>query len=328
MAHDAHDTQILSTETENVSSENSNETMETNNFEKQNKTDGTEDASEHANKPELVVREVGTAGNGTSLNVIGGETADNGTSSNVIGGEQKVDNNSSNTGNGQGSETTQSNGQQVEGNNNSIQVSTKGSNESTIVSIKASNNMTEKSNVMPDSFLHNGTQSVSYSDHPQNVTVDDTTTGESIEASLLEGTNNSNTSSDDNQSGFNSTGVENGSGASGQFSDSSNKLKPDGDVSGKILPSDGTTGAEEGYRLSVKGDTDATQTEKSDNGSESDGTNESSESTNGTEDSISHDPIDSSDIHITQDEKEARTDLGTLPEIKTEGDDNEEAAAE
>ncbi|XP_021903840.1 sericin-2-like [Carica papaya] len=47
-----------------------------------------------------------------------------------------------------------------------------------------------------------------------------------------------------------------------------------------------------------------------------------------TTDAVQHDPIDSSDTTIPIEEKEARTDLDTLPDIRTEGDENEDAAAE
>ncbi|KAH7518166.1 hypothetical protein FEM48_Zijuj09G0142900 [Ziziphus jujuba var. spinosa] len=318
VTHDAHDAQIISTETEHVSSENSNEGAETNNLELQNKSRNAEEINGHEKESGLMVREGGTDGNGTLI---------------VIAGEQKADNSSTKNVDGQVVSTLQSDGQQ-EGGNNSFQVGEKATNGSTVVTVEVSQNVTEEGSQMSGSSPQNETDSVSYSDHPQNVTIDGTTTGESKNSDtlLLGGTNNSSVASEDNQSSINSTistGVDNASVASGQFLDSSNKLKPDDDVSGKISSSDGTAGVEEGYRLSVmKGNTDATQNEKSENGSESDRTDESSDSTNGTEDSIQHDPIDSSDTHISQDEKEVRTDLGTLPEIRTEGDESEEAAAE
>lgn len=317
VTHDGHDTQTISTETQNVSSENSNEKAGTNNLEMQKKSSDTEDVNWHENESELTVKG-GTDGNGTS---------------NIVAGEQKIHNDSADNVDGQVVSTLQSNGQQEAG-NNSIQVGEKASNGSTVVTAELSQNVTERSNEMSDSSLQNGTESVSYSGHPQNVTMGGTTTGESknVDTLLLGETNNSSVASKDNESSINSTissGIDDPSEASGQFLDSSNKLKPDGDVSGKISSSDGTAGVEEGYRLSVmKGNTDATQNEKSDNESESNGTNESSDSMNGMEDSIQHDPIDSSDTHISQDEKEVRTDLGTLPEIRTERDESEEATAE
>ncbi|XP_022762826.1 myb-like protein X [Durio zibethinus] len=67
--------------------------------------------------------------------------------------------------------------------------------------------------------------------------------------------------------------------------------------------------------------TDSTQNEKSEGNNESGGTDENW-------DGGQHDPIDSSDNNLPQEEKDARVDLSTLPDIKTEGSNNEEAAAE
>jgi hypothetical protein len=64
--------------------------------------------------------------------------------------------------------------------------------------------------------------------------------------------------------------------------------------------------------------------------SESDGNDESSENLSRDEsfDAVQHDPIDMTDSHIGLVEKEVRTDLDTLPEIKTEGDNSDYTAAE
>ena len=81
--------------------------------------------------------------------------------------------------------------------------------------------------------------------------------------------------------------------------------------------------------IETEGNIDATQNENSDTGNVTDETDENSVSYSKPEDAdeVHHDPIDSSDPSMTL-EKDVRTDLDTLPEIRTEGSNDEEAAAE
>jgi hypothetical protein len=73
--------------------------------------------------------------------------------------------------------------------------------------------------------------------------------------------------------------------------------------------------------------TEGTHDESSDTKNESGGTDENTNSSNmnEAEDAILHDPIDSS---IGQDEREARIDLGTLPETGAGGFNSGNAAEE
>ncbi|KAH0977757.1 hypothetical protein GBA52_027476 [Prunus armeniaca] len=194
---------------------------------------------------------------------------------------------------------------------------------------EARNNSTEI-NGATDSYQQNVTETVSESVHSQNETLDGTTTGEGMTIQTLVVEQANNTASQNNQSDSNSTistKIESADGVSGESSNSSKKVETD--VSENILRSDGTAETENGSSSpTIKEITDTSHNEESNGTSESGRTDEGSDPTNVTEDVVQHDPIDSSDSHIAEAEKEARTDLDTLPEIKTEGDENGEAAAE
>ncbi|KAM2989370.1 hypothetical protein FF2_003360 [Malus domestica] len=293
--------EVTSTETEKVSSENLNENPETTVLEKDNST----------------MVEDRMAENGTILNVGASEEKANGNMANPAESSllhEKV--------------KTQSN-DEPEAWNNSTMVSAEANDNSTIVSTEASNNPTE-TNQASGSYQQNGTEIVSESAHSENATVDGMGTGESVTILTMVMEQANNTASQNNESDSNSTistKIENADGALGESSSFSNTVATN--VSENILRSDGTAETEGGSRSSsLKEATDAVQNEESNGTSESDRTDEGSDSTNGTQDATQRDPIDSSDSHITQDKKEDLTDLTTLPEITTEGDENGEAAAE
>ncbi|XVE48645.1 hypothetical protein DITRI_Ditri01bG0018700 [Diplodiscus trichospermus] len=90
------------------------------------------------------------------------------------------------------------------------------------------------------------------------------------------------------------------------------------------------TAAGDSFGSSTKETTSSNQNEKSEGDNESSGTDESSDasSANETVDVGQQDPIDSSDNALHQEEKDSRVDLSTLPDITTEGSNNEDAAAE
>ena len=330
----AHDTQVISTGTEKTSSEISNENTEISKQDQEDKSNNGEDINKIESK---------------------GETAENRTLD-VVSLAKKVDNNnSSKSGDSQVLVTTQSN-DQPEAGNNPVQVSTEASNSSAVVSLEASNDSTVKSNDSTetrnetsefseleqkkieiwygtsDSSQQNKMESVSDSGHVQNGTVDETTTGEikTEQTPSVEQTSTSTIGPGDNKVEFNSlisTKVENADGVSKELSDSSKN--PETDASGKILRPDETGQVEDGAKSSTtKENTDATQNEKSGNKSESNGAEEGSNSTGGTEEGVQHDPIDSSDIQIAQDVKDALTDLGTLPDMESQRVESEELAAE
>ncbi|GFY90070.1 hypothetical protein Acr_07g0002670 [Actinidia rufa] len=78
--------------------------------------------------------------------------------------------------------------------------------------------------------------------------------------------------------------------------------------------------------IETEGNVDATQNENSDTGNVTD-ENSASDSKTEDADEVHQDPIETSDPTMTL-EKDVRTDLDTLPEIRTEGSNDEEAAAE
>ncbi|XP_057495234.1 uncharacterized protein LOC130780299 [Actinidia eriantha] len=78
--------------------------------------------------------------------------------------------------------------------------------------------------------------------------------------------------------------------------------------------------------IETEGNIDATQNENSDTGNVTD-ENSASDSKTEDADEVHQDPIETSDPSMTL-EKDVRTDLDTLPEIRTEGSNDEEAAAE
>ncbi|KDP37616.1 hypothetical protein JCGZ_06959 [Jatropha curcas] len=111
-------------------------------------------------------------------------------------------------------------------------------------------------------------------------------------------------------------------------SNSSANSKPEN--SDEVIKTEVTAEAEvnSGSSSTVKETADATQDENSDTKNESSGTDENSNSsTDGTE-ALIQDPIDSSDTSVSQDEKEARIDLDTLPGNSVEGVNSRDAAAE
>lgn len=190
-------------------------------------------------------------------------------------------------------------------------------NNSTIVSTEASNNVPEV-NQATTSYQPNGTETVSESAHSQNATVDGMTTREGVTGQTLVVEQTNGTVSGNDQSDSDSTVLRSDGTAEGEDSSRSSTIKETTDST-----------KNEGATKNVESKNEnATKNEESNGSSESGQTDESSESTNGTEDAVQHDPIDSSDSRISEDEKEARTDLDTLPEIQTVGDENGEAAAE
>ena len=304
-----HDTQTIISETEKVSSEDSNENLEMNTLEQENKSNNTEEINSDQNNS--------VAKNSISLNVIDVEDKGNDGSSNSV--DRSVTNSTM---------TTQSNdNDHPEAINNTTLVSTNAGNYSTEVSTEG-HDTTGTGSGTSDSSQQNVTVPLTDSAHDHNLTVAVTTTGDSLSVQTLEmeKTNNSTTDSESNQSDVNSTlpiKIENVDAAAGESSTPVNNSKFD--VSEKI-----TSEAEDGSgSLTSKENADA-EKDKSAGNTESGGTKESADnsSRHGTFDSVQHDPIDASDSHISLNEKEVRTDLDTLPEIRTEGDNSEDTAAE
>ncbi|PON55158.1 hypothetical protein PanWU01x14_190860 [Parasponia andersonii] len=338
----AHDTDVISTRSEKISSENSNENTERNNFEQEDNSINTQNVNKIESNSGSTVGE--------------GKTAENHTSLGVVSLAQKVDGtNSSNSADSQVSVTTQSN-DQPEAGNNPVQVSTEANNSSAAVSTEATNHPTmstdvinsstetrseisdsseqkkaETGNEASDSSQKNDREPASNSDHAHTKTLDGPSTRESKreEISSLKQTDNSTIGSEDNKVDFNSTDAtktENADEASKELSESSKN--PETDVSGKILRPDERDQVEDVTTPSTtKENTGAIQNEKSDSKSDSNGTEGGSDSAGGIEEAVQHDPIDSLDTQITQELNEVRTDLDTLPDMESQGIENEEEVA-
>ncbi|XP_061355637.1 uncharacterized protein LOC133300154 [Gastrolobium bilobum] len=162
----------------------------------------------------------------------------------------------------------------------------------------------------------NKTVILSESDHAQNTTMNTTITGDvkNVQKEGLE--QSSNRISEENLPDTNSTvsaKTENGDAAAGETS------YP---VAGEL---------EKTIRFVASNETE--NTSKNLDGNESSYTSESDKSEGNTEtseaiESVEHDAIDSSDTHIHEDVTEVRTDLDTLPDIRNEGDNDDETAAE
>ncbi|XP_065870835.1 uncharacterized protein [Euphorbia lathyris] len=156
------------------------------------------------------------------------------------------------------------------------------------------------------------------SNNPQNETVNAT---DNVEASNLKTTE---LVSDDRELNSTSTAsdkTENTDTVANSEPDSSNTTtKPE--VSAELEVKSGSSTV-------ITESEDAAQDENSGTKNESSGTDENPDlsSTDGTGDAV-HDPIDSTDNSISQDEKEARIDLDTLPENIAEGINSRDAAAE
>ncbi|XP_050364353.1 uncharacterized protein LOC126783017 [Argentina anserina] len=297
-----HDTQVISTETEKVSSEMSTETSE---------TSGDEDGNQH------------------NMRLVDSRTAENDTLS-VPASEEKLEGNSSNpVANSllDGKVKTQTSDLPEAENN------------STVVSSEVGKNFTEV-NQATSSHKPNETETISESAQSQNAEVDGTATREdSTEKTVVvEQTNNTVSAHDrlDSTATVSSheketnvsektlisdgtADVDNSSRSSTikqtmDATENEHSTNEDASKNEESANEDATTNEE-------SNDQDATTTE------ESDVTNESSRVDEGS-DAVQDDPIDSADSHISEDEQAARTDLDTLPEIQTEEEENGEAAAE
>ncbi|XP_050386611.1 uncharacterized protein LOC126802933 [Argentina anserina] len=298
-----HNAQVISTETEEVSSESANENSGSGALEKEVKSNYTEDLN----------------GNQNSSRLLDGRTAGNDTAS-VAATEEKVNENLPNAVNA----TMKLQSDDIP----------EADSNSTIVSIEASNSS-------PEVNQANGTEALSVSGLSQNVTLDGMTTREEITGKTLIVEQTNNTISDNNHSDSNATVPSD---------------KAESNVSEKILRYNGTAQVEDDSRsLTMNESMDAMKNEelkneelknedtnknedlknenatknKESNGTrESDRIGDSSDSRNGTQYAVQHDPIDSSDSLVSEDKKGAHTDLDTSPEMKTDGHENGQAAAE
>ncbi|KAH8498626.1 hypothetical protein H0E87_017526 [Populus deltoides] len=283
-----HDTQIISTEPEKEGLEKSNENLAANDLQ--------QDKYSVSGNP-LDVNEDKI--NSTSQP----EQAENGHPLNVTAGEKQND------------EITLTKSEDESPNNTTVTVLSNDqlvpSNKSMEVSSEAGDNQAGANLEVSGSSQQNGTWNASDSNQIRNATIDGRVTGDvsNIQTTQLEQVNNGMV--------YNSIDSSNSSSNS------------DSGVSDKIIKPELTVAEDVNSGLSSRTNesTEATHDESSDTKNESGGTDENTNSSNmnEAEDAILHDPIDSS---IGQDEREARIDLGTLPETGTGGVNSGNAAEE
>ena len=315
MADDAssavtHDTQIISSEPEKEGLEKSNENLAAADLQQEKHS---------INDNPLDVN--GDKNNSTSQL----EQAENGHSLNATTDEKKND------------ETTLAKSEDESPNNTTVMVLSSdqsvSSNKSTEVSSEAGDKQVSENLEVRGTSQQNGMLNVSDSTQIRNATVDGHVTGDvaNLQTTQSEQVNDGIISegiqSDSNSKILGQT--ENADSFGNDSSNSSSNSESGG--SDKTIKKPEVTAAEDdnsGFSSGINETTEATHDENSDTIHESGGTDENTNSstTNETGDAVIHDPNDSSDSSIGQDEREARIDLGTLPDIG--GVDNGNAAEE
>ncbi|GAY48799.1 hypothetical protein CUMW_114510 [Citrus unshiu] len=319
----SHDNQIIIPETEKAASENSNENSERNVLLEDNKSNNTDEISGNQKNPELKYGE--------------GEMSGSGATSNETTPKEKD--------HGAGSYNSQDHSPLTANNS-----STEGGTE-------VSNNSTGLSTEMTGSSVQNGTE-IKLDANPtpaQNVTLEGAANTEAtdLQTTGLEQANNSNTASNGHQFDPNTTVSTKSVDADAVTGDSFDISTPavsetvirlnasaDGEVSSgssAVNETASTTQNEMSYSDGKSGGTNESSDSSSTEGtvgasseSESGKTNESSDSSfkNGIVEAANEDRIDSSDSSVLQDDRESRIDLGTLPDIRSEVENVEDAAAE
>ncbi|XWS55260.1 hypothetical protein CRYUN_Cryun10bG0159900 [Craigia yunnanensis] len=293
----SHETQIITSEADKLDMENSNDNSTMNASEQESKANTTEETNGDENKSDLNVDEGKHPEGGSSLNV-------------TYTNENDHENGSSHSEYISLPNTTNT--------TNFIDLA---SNNSMEVSKETGNKPAEGNTGMPDS-LQNGTAIILKSTSAQNTTEDGMVTEEKYKEQANE--TNSNSKLSDSIS-VDSSKIENVDSATTKL-----KMVTESGMSEDIPKTNATAGGDSSESSMNKEITDSTESEKSEGDNKSGGTDEISESSssNETVDRVQHDPIDSSDNTLPQEETDARVDLSTLPDITTEGSNNEDAAAE
>ncbi|CAK9144992.1 unnamed protein product [Ilex paraguariensis] len=292
----AHDTQIVRTENGTGSLEHSDEHSGMNTLEQENKVNNTEEVDVGQIKTSLKMGDGEIAENGSPLH----RTADEEKSSGVVSPKPE-DVSLLNT------------KQKTEANDQS----------------QLSNSSTEASTETLDLTLQNGTKTISDFTEVQNLTVGGTTYGKgsNLRTIALEQANTITT--DNHESDSKVTIFAKPEAAEAKPRESSNSFtKPVFVVSENVVRSNTSVAVEHSSEFSRTEElTDATHDEKSDTVIEMNKTDENSGSSQTENAEVHNDPIDSSDSSLPLEETLVRTDLETLPEIRTEGSKMEDAAA-
>lgn len=289
-----HDTQIMTTENENEHVENSNEHPE-NALEEENKESNSEETSESQDRKDLEVE--------------GGEIARDGHQSNVTTSETKLD--------------MLDNSENGSSPNNTV---TEGSNDHL-----ASNSTIEVTIENHDLPSENVTESEPELDHGQGILTEGTSAeGSDLRTIDSERANNSILNVDSTRFDSNSMGsaeTKDAESLSEEFSNNSNLSNNStlSSASENIPLPEASMEAGNNTESSLEKN-DEVEGVKSDT---SDGTDESLETTlTENPEEVQQDAIDISDTSNSMEEKDGRVDLDTLPEIQTEGTNDEDVAAE
>ncbi|XP_027365665.1 dentin sialophosphoprotein-like [Abrus precatorius] len=317
----AHDTHATGTETETFSLENSDENLETNITKPENEKTDSDKGSKNQNDSDLKVTE------GEVIDMI---------SSNATAGKE--------TGNKSLSNPVDSSYQNKTANYDS---NLESSSNLTVTIAETSNNLTEAGANTSGSSEQNKSVILSEADHTQNTTMNTTITGDvkKVQTEGLEQSGNriSEESLPDTDSTV-SVKTENGDAAAQESynlgagelektnrSVASNETQNTSrNESSDTSESDESKGDSEMNETNETQNVDATEDEMFKGDTKTGESDETSDSffANETLDSVEHDAIDSSDTHIHEDVAEAQTDLDTLPDIRNEGDNSDETAAE
>ncbi|KAL2324308.1 hypothetical protein Fmac_023366 [Flemingia macrophylla] len=314
----AHDTHATSTEAETLSLENSDVNMEMDITKPENRTMYSDESARNQNDSGLKVLE-GDEIDRTSSNMTTEETGNN-TLSNPVEDISNLN-----------KTATTNSDIYLEMSSNLTVTTTDGSNNDTGAG-KDTSSLSEQNNTV---MLYE-------SDQTQNTTMNTTIPGDvkNVQTDGLE--QSGKRISEENLHSTNSTvKTENGDATTGE---SSNLGGGEVEKTNKFVDSNGTENTYMNKRSDTsevdksKGNTETNETQNVDavedemfkgdaQIGETDETSDSSSSTE-TFDSAEQDAIDSSDTRIHKDVTEARTDLDTLPDMRNEGDDSDETAAE
>ncbi|XVF00650.1 hypothetical protein REPUB_Repub04eG0019400 [Reevesia pubescens] len=289
----SHDTQIIHSEADKLDMENSNDNSTMNVLEHGSKANTTEDTNVDENMADLKVDEGKHSEGGSSLNVTYTKENDH--------------------------ESGSSNSEHISLPNttNTTDFIDQASNNSTEVGKETGNNPPEVNTEMLGS-LQNGTSA-------QNTTKGGVITEEKYKEQVNETISNG---KEPDSNTVDSSEIENVDSATRDSSNTS--ADAESGMSEDIAKINATAGGDSFGSPVTKEIIDSTQNEKSEGDNESGGTDENSDTSsfNETVNGGQHDPIESSDNTLPQEVKDARVDLSTLPDITTEGSNNEDAAAE
>ncbi|KAK7343542.1 hypothetical protein VNO77_12351 [Canavalia gladiata] len=323
----AHDSQATRSETETFSLENSDENLEMKITKPENKSTYSDEGNRNQNDSDLRVKE-GEVIDRVSLNATAGKETENSSLSNPADSAYL-------------NRTTTSNTE-----DNHLE----SSSNLTVVIPEAGSNFTGAGGGADNSGSSelNETVILSESDHAQNTTMNPTTITGDVKKVQIEGLEHSgNRIAEENLPETNSTvsvTTENGDGSAQETSNlgAGELEKTNRYVALNVTvntsrneSSDSTTGNDKSKSNTETSETNETQNVdaaedemfRDTQTGETDETSDSS-TANETLDSVEHDAIDSSDTHIHEDVTNARTDLDTLPDIRNEGDNGDDTAAE